>query len=1318
MRVLAALTAVVLSLGATRARAEFPYPACGACADPSDYQDYLFNPVNNPPIIISEVGPFDFRVSSRVDPVLPNTPEELFGVAGMSIDLAWQLTTGRPDVSIAVLDSGIIYSSDTARKARLNAGELPLPEGSAVYDANGDGVFNVTDYAADSAVSDIDGNGVLDPRDLILIFSDSVDDDANGYPDDICGWDMHEHDNDPFDDVDYGHGTGEAEGSAGEVNNGGGWGVAPSAMFVPVKVSDSFIADVNDFAAGVLFAVDSGVTIVSEALGALNNTPFAQAAVEYAWKKGVPLVASAADEQSYHHNFPANYDHVFWANSIRPNDDLLVTEANDPSNLLFNGCTNFGGKAQVAIASTACSSEATERSAGMFALMYSAAKNEIDRGNISLHPVTGTPLSPNEAIQLMQMTADDIDFSSDLSLADPPLIPLLLPQIFQERLPTHAGHDKYTGYGRANARSAVERIGPGTIPPEADIAFPRWFEAIDPTVTPNVDIVGTAAAWRNSNAATYTVEWACGVDPLESDYAQPGHELINLPLGGVSIEEDLLAVLDATTVETECGFDTLTLPRVDEDDFDESYTIAIRLRVEDTLGNVAESRKNVTVYHDPTLRPGFPLNMGTSGDAAPVLADLDGDGDHEIVMGTADGHVHAIRADGSALPGWPVATNLLPLQTGAAAYQPAELGSDFRAAILGSVAVGDIDDDGTPEVVAADLEGAVYAFEDDGSTRTGFPVLLNPIYSDPVIRNEANRLDSGSGTAPTLADLDADGDLEILIAASDRHLYVFDDDGSGHPGFPVLVVDQERMQSVHPVNHQVVWKQISGQDVGSRGTKLVSSPSVGDIDGDGDVEIVLGSNEEYIRGEEANFFIGGILFSSLESALDLPNGRLYVVSHLGNDDPAVQGNPSGPFPPGWPVRIGMLLADLLPTVGHGVNANPVLADVDDDGADEIVINPNNGPAVVVKGDGSSYFGTFDDKFLPLSTFISPAGNPGSTTVDFPMTFGLVGSGAVGDLNADNVLDFVLPGGGVMQTLDNLGPERQGPSDHQLVAWSLDTGDVLPDFPQRIEDLQFLTTPVIADLDGDAIPEVLQGSGGYYLHAFSGTGGQPTDWPKFTGGWTVGSLSLGDMDDDGQIDVVAATREGQLFAWEESGSFATTGAEPVQWATVARDRHHSGNINSGVPTSAPPAGCDTLYRGVISKLTAKFGEATLDDKLKVKGIVNLPALDFDPATESVTAGFGDPNGTVYSGTVPPGSFQANSKGTSFTFTDPTLSLAGGLKKVKISLKKGVWQYQFQAADVDATVAGDQAYVLFQIGEDCLHRVRTCEVKSGGKLLKCS
>ena len=140
-RIVPVLVVTVLLMPAA-ALAEFPYPACGGCADPSDYQDYMANPVVAPPTIPSEIGPFDFRFSSLVDPSLPATPEELFGVAGMSIDLAWQITTGRPDVVVAILDSGIIYSSDTAGKAKLNVGELPLPEGSLVYDANGDGVVN------------------------------------------------------------------------------------------------------------------------------------------------------------------------------------------------------------------------------------------------------------------------------------------------------------------------------------------------------------------------------------------------------------------------------------------------------------------------------------------------------------------------------------------------------------------------------------------------------------------------------------------------------------------------------------------------------------------------------------------------------------------------------------------------------------------------------------------------------------------------------------------------------------------------------------------------------------------------------------------------------------------------------------------------------------------------------------------------------------------------------------------------------------------------------------------------------------------------
>ena len=73
---------------------------------------------------------------------------------GMSVDRAWRTTTGRTDVVIAILDSGIEWDrSSLRRKHFLNTAELPMPEGAKSYDADGDGVVTVDDWAADSRVS-------------------------------------------------------------------------------------------------------------------------------------------------------------------------------------------------------------------------------------------------------------------------------------------------------------------------------------------------------------------------------------------------------------------------------------------------------------------------------------------------------------------------------------------------------------------------------------------------------------------------------------------------------------------------------------------------------------------------------------------------------------------------------------------------------------------------------------------------------------------------------------------------------------------------------------------------------------------------------------------------------------------------------------------------------------------------------------------------------------------------------------------------------------------------------------------------------------
>jgi len=1308
---------VLASLAIPRfAHAEFPWPPCAGCADPNDYKDYMHTAIIDPPVRPSEVSQYDFRTSSLVDPSIPATPEELNGVAGMSIDTAWQLTTGRPDVTVAHLDSGILYNADNVRKAALNQGELPLPNGSLVYDKNGDGVFNIDDYATDPGVSDLDGNGILDPRDLILAFSNGVDSDANGYIDDICGWDTHEHDNDPFDDADYGHGSGESKDSSGEVNNGGAWGVAPNAMHVPIKVSDSFVADGNDFGAGVAYALDLGVSVISEALGALNNTELAQKSVEYAYQQGVPVVLSAADEQSYHHNFPAVYTHGFWANSVRSQDGTIVTAANR-TNLLLNGCTNYGGRAEVAIASSACSSEATGRSAGIFALMLAHAKNQIERGVIGAHP-SGKPLSPTEIYQLMRMTADDIDFSSaSLTLTTPALFTTLFGNDFtSQRFPSHEGYDKYFGYGRANVRTALDAIDAGTIPPEADIATPAWFVNADPAVTPILSITGTAAAVRNANDASYVVDWACGVDPLPDDFETPGHTIASADLSGVAIEDDLLATFDTAAAAAECGFASLTLPRLDEDDFDESYAVTIRLTVEDSVGNVAQARRNITLHHDATLTAGFPVHIGVSGDSAPLLHDMDGDGAQEIVFGTADGRVHVLDGSGAEMPGWPVTTNLMTLAN-SASFAPLALGSDYYSAVLAGVAIGDLDNDGDDEVVAADLDGAVYAFQESGAAMPGFPVMLNPVYSAPAIRNEANRLDYGVIAAPTLADLDGDGRLEILVAAMDRHLYVFNSNGSTHAGFPMLIVDRDRMASVNATNHQVTWKnsvENPAQPVGSIGTKLLGSPSVGDLDGDGDLEIVLGSNEEYVRDEIPNFYIPSATFGLLAAGLDKLNSRVYALSHLGNadPDPAVVANPSGAYLPGWPVKIGMLTKDLLPTVGHGVNAAPVLADIDDDGDDEVFINGSNGPAYLLHGNGTSVFRTNLGKYNVFAVELTPTLNPDSNSEDFPLTFGLLGSGAAGDFFGIGTLDFALPSVGAGQLVDNQGPGLQGPGDHQLMAWSAD-GRALPAFPQREEDLQFLSSPSVADIDGDGIAELLQGSGGYYLHAFHASGGEPATWPKFTGGWMVGSATAGDIDNDGLLDVVAVTREGNLYAWGTAADYQRNAAKSVQWATVARDIHRSGNLNSGVATSPDVDACTSEFRGIIEKASVKQVAGAANDKVTISGFVNMTGRLLDPNAGSVEVTIGGPEAADFNVLIPPASFKANAKATTFKYT----AKAPGLTGVKLQLKKGFWTFQVKANKVDLGIDHEQVFVRIRVGGVCIERTRSCVPDTSGTKLTC-
>ncbi len=176
-------------------------------------------------------------------------------IAGVRADSAWKYSTGDPDTVVAILDTGIRWQDrELLEKVHLNEAELPQPAAdraarrrrSAVQQLdgrlrrNGDGAFNVRDFACDSGVDAADGDteadNILDGSDLMGAPSDDADDDSNGYKDDIAGWDFFDDDNDPYDASSCcsanGHGTGRAREAVSDTNNGqGDAGMCPDCQF-------------------------------------------------------------------------------------------------------------------------------------------------------------------------------------------------------------------------------------------------------------------------------------------------------------------------------------------------------------------------------------------------------------------------------------------------------------------------------------------------------------------------------------------------------------------------------------------------------------------------------------------------------------------------------------------------------------------------------------------------------------------------------------------------------------------------------------------------------------------------------------------------------------------------------------------------------------------------------------------------------------------------------------------------------------------------------------------------------------------------------
>ncbi|WP_437275573.1 FG-GAP-like repeat-containing protein [Sorangium sp. So ce375] len=1105
----------------------WPPPPSASAADMADPAHWPNDPAYG--VSATQSGQWSFysfipAQSARV------RPEE--SAAGMAIDLAWRFTQGDPRVRIAVTDSGILWGEgDLLEKVWLNPGELAAhkprrADGAACagagaldgFDCNGDGVLTIADYrdTPDLAPAasegrprgDRNGNGRLDAGDLILHFSDGIDDDRNGYVDDIAGWDFFKNDNDPFDDARDGHGTEGAKTSAAQTNNQlGGAGVCPRCRFIPLRVGESHVADAQDLAKALLYAADSGADVVQCPVTAVDNTGFLQEALDYAHAEGTLVVASMGNEGSRHHNVPATSNHALPVSAVRYDGQSVWAST---TFIDASPCSSFGGNNALAVSSPGCASDATAELAGIAGLLYSVA---LDRG---------VSLSPGEVQALLIATADDIAVPESQEPGSPYRF-------------SQTGFEQRFGHGRVNASRAVEALGEGRVPPAIDITSPRWFEVVyKDRVQGPVPIEGTISAKR-ATAYDYQVEWAAGAQPLNADFKLI-HKEKNVAPTVVTGSEGPIASLDVRTIDTSHVRDPDGI--LGEDD--RAITVRVRATAHYGTGDVeSEARRTYHVDSDPTLVEGFPVHVGDSGEGSPKMADIDGDGVRELVYPTAGGALHVLKMTPKGprpLPGFPFMTRVTdgllrppaspatPAYRGAPAYSEVdwELG---REPILSAPAIADLDGDGKQEIAISTWPGTIYVVGADGGDREGWPVRLPEVPSCPLdpgapasapCMSAVARIARGAFASPVLADLDGDGRLDVIQAAFDGTIHAFDERGSPLRGFPV---------EVHYTG------PLAEEPARSR---LLATPAVADFNGDGLPDLLVGSSERLGEDGEA--------------------GAVYVIDARGTTAP------SGPVLAGWPITVPSL--SLHPLAAKGITASGVVGRFG--GALAGVVQGNGAPPLVLPaspGEQSELLGT-PAGALPRASGsqagLDPTFGALSPAAGARTMIPLLSQPALGDIDQDGTPDVIAAGASEAAALALAGAQGAAPPEpHLLAVWSGRSGAMLPRAPFVLEDYAISGSQAVVDLNGDDYPEVLSGSSGYFLHAFDGCGREPRGFPKFTGQSIATTPAVGDLDGDGKLEVAVGTRDGWLFAWHTE---ATTSAL-IAWESFHHDNRNTGNLDT-------------------------------------------------------------------------------------------------------------------------------------------------------------
>ncbi len=304
--------------------------------------------------------------------------------------------------------------------------------------------------------------------------------------------------------------------------------------------------------------------------------------------------------------------------------------------------------------------------------------------------------------------------------------------------------------------------------------------------------------------------------------------------------------------------------------------------------------------------PGFPFSLGGENGldvwGSPAVADLEGDGDVEIIIGSKNKHLFVLNADGSV-----------------------QVDYDAEQFLMGTPALGDIDGDGELEIVFGgySTSGKLFAINPDGTDVPGFPIILGEKIQKGV----------------ALADFNGNDKVDIVCGTDSGNLWLIYDDGTVADGFPfeapgdfrsapsILDMNGEKIifsgnndNNFYAINEEgALWFQVeTGNDVRTSAGivdlmdgvgiffgsddgfiygvnligdplpgwpiplegSIISSPVFSDLDGDGEVEIITAT----VTGNLYAFHLDGSLYPHFPISGSLPYGGSPAVKDIDDDN--------------------------------------------------------------------------------------------------------------------------------------------------------------------------------------------------------------------------------------------------------------------------------------------------------------------------------------------------------------------------------------------------------------------------------------------------